>query len=78
MLYQVVILVCGMGMPMANCDRDTAYDVIVSPEQQPLGMCAVHGQQYIAGTAISLQDSYVKVQCRASGSVAYAGKTAQN
>ena len=64
MLYQVIILVCGMGMPVADCNRATAYDVIVAPEPQTIAMCALHGQQYLAGTAIALEDSYVKVLCR--------------
>lgn len=70
MLYQVVVLVCGMGMPHGDCTRASAYDVIVAPEPQTLGMCAVHGQQYIAGTSLSLDDSYVKIQCRPSARTA--------
>lgn len=66
MLYQVIVLVCGMGMPHGECNRDSAFDVIVAPELQTLGMCGLHGQQYLAGTVIPLDDSYVKIQCRPS------------
>lgn len=66
MLYQVIVLVCGMGMPSYACDRSTASAVIVSPDPQTLGMCALHGQQYFADNAPAGDESYIKIMCRPS------------
>lgn len=63
MLYTVVILVCSTSLQISSCTRDTAYNVIVTPERQTLAHCGAHGQRYLAGTAISLDESYVKVLC---------------
>lgn len=66
MLMKVTILVCAMGLPRADCSVDTATAVIQGPDVQSPALCGLHGQAYIADTAIADyadDDHYVKIRC---------------
>lgn len=66
MLMKVTILVCAVGMPQADCSVDTATAVIQGPRVESPSMCGLHGQAYIADTAIADyadEDHYIKLRC---------------
>ena len=67
-MFEVVILVCSVSIAPADCQTDNAIDVIRGPDVANELMCGLHGQAYIASTALSPQstDEYVKVQCKRS------------
>ena len=63
MLYQVIVLVCASHFAHAECSHATAHDVIVVPERQSLMTCSLHGQAYVATTALSLDGTSIKILC---------------
>lgn len=50
-MFKVLILVCSVNLAPAECQINTALDVINGPEAQNELMCGFHGQAYIAETA---------------------------
>ncbi len=65
-MLTALVLVCSIGA--SSCDRDTATDVMRVPGEfaSPV-TCAMHGQAYVADTAIGInlgRDHFVKVVCR--------------
>lgn len=62
----VLILICALGIANVDCSTDTATVVVQGPEAGGPATCALHGQAYIAGTAIAeyLRDGhYLKLAC---------------
>lgn len=65
MLYTVFLVVCLSGMPVHECNRQTAVSVTAAPEKaRGLGYCAVLAQQYISDTALVPPGTYLKWYCR--------------
>jgi hypothetical protein len=64
-MFQVLVLICAAGMAPADCQRDTAIDVIRGPVAANEITCGLHGQAYVAETALGrdLEGAYVKIQC---------------
>ena len=65
-MFKVLILVCSINTTPADCQMDTAVDVISGPEAANQSMCGLYGQAYIADTALGAalrDDEYVKVKC---------------
>jgi hypothetical protein len=65
-MMKVTILVCAIGMPQADCSVDTATAVIQGPDAESLVTCGLHGQAYIADTAIADyadDEHYIKLRC---------------
>ena len=64
--FAMMILVCAAGMRPADCQLNSAVDVIAGPEAPNEIMCALHGQAYFAESALGVglrQGEYVKVLC---------------
>jgi hypothetical protein len=61
----VVILICSASLGRAECQLNTALDVIRGPNVANEMMCALSGQSTIAATAIAPDgsDEYVKIIC---------------
>ena len=64
-MLQVLILVCSIGIAPAECQTNTALEVIRGPEAANEMMCGLHGQAYIAQTSLVPRGSleYVKIKC---------------
>jgi hypothetical protein len=65
-VFKVLILVCSINLTPADCQTDTAVNVISGPEAGNQAVCGLYGQAYIANTALApaLHDGeYVKVKC---------------
>ena len=65
-MFQVLILVCSINLSPADCQTDTAVDVISGPEAGNQSVCGLYGEAYIADTALGSglrSDEYVKVKC---------------
>ena len=65
-MFKVLILVCSINTTPADCQMDTAVDVISGPEAANPSVCGLYGQAYIADTALGAalrDDEYVKVKC---------------
>jgi len=64
MMLNVTILVCSVGMQAADCQRDTAIDVINGPHAENEIQCALYGQQLLAQVAHLLSPgTYPKITC---------------
>ena len=50
-MFQVLILVCSVNLAPADCQVETALDLIKGPPVTSEVMCGLHGQAYIAQTA---------------------------
>ena len=68
-MLTALILVCSVAVTpeLRDCDRTNAIHLLQLPEEtgNPL-MCMMHGQAYLAGTAIGRElreDERVKVMC---------------
>ena len=65
-MFKVLILVCSINTTPADCQTDTALDVITGPEAANQSVCGLYGQAYIADTALGTKlpdNEYVKVKC---------------
>lgn len=65
MPIHIVILVCALATPRADCTRDTAIDVTQGPQVANELMCGKMGQAVLAGTAITPRPGieYAKLIC---------------
>lgn len=63
--YTIVILICSVNTDRADCQRDTAIDVVRGPRVENAMMCAMGGQTMIAQTALAHGDGqdYLKILC---------------
>ena len=70
-MFQVLILICSIGVSRSDCQIETATDVIQGPVVANEIMCALHGQAYIAPTAIAPRPDkeYVKLKCQRAPAV---------
>jgi hypothetical protein len=67
--YSVVILICSMGLSHADCQPDTALDVVRGPEVDNPVMCAFNAQTMMARTDLVQGGAqYLKVVCARSKS----------
>jgi hypothetical protein len=69
-MYQVLLLVCAVGLQRSECTIHTALDVIQGPEAPTLAACGLQSQAYLASTAIGREmgeDEYPKILCIDSG-----------
>ena len=65
-MLKVLILICATGLPQPECSIDTATAVVQGPEAASLMECSLHGQAYLAPTALAgyLTDGhYLKIRC---------------
>jgi len=64
-MFQIILLVCAMDISRADCQSDTALDVIRGPEVSNEMMCGFHGQAFLASTSLPPRAGreYMKVQC---------------
>jgi hypothetical protein len=68
-MFKVLILICSVSMSPPECQADNAIDVIQGPDSSSEVMCGLHGQAYLAETALGTrhrEDEYVKVKCTRS------------
>lgn len=74
-MFQVLVLICSLDLAPSQCRGDTALDVIRGPVVANEMMCGLHGQAYIAPTALPNRGAreYVKISCQRSRKV---GETA--
>ncbi|MDX1400324.1 MAG: hypothetical protein R3245_00235 [Kiloniellales bacterium] len=71
-LIQAVLLICATGMPRAECQPETAFDVIRAPDSTTFGLCGIQSQGYLASTAFSQyldKENYLKIVCTKSHEV---------
>jgi hypothetical protein len=68
-MFQVLILICAAGVAPADCQIETAIDVIHGPRVASEIMCGLHGQAYIAQTSLrpGRAGEYVKLACLRPG-----------
>lgn len=65
-MFKILILICSMQLSPADCQINSATDVISGPEAADEIACGLYGQAYIAETALGTsrrEDEYVKIQC---------------
>lgn len=64
-MFAVLILVCLASTPRAECQRETAIDVIAGPPAASEVQCGLYGQAYLAETALAVREGeYVKIRCQ--------------
>ena len=72
-MLKMLILVCAVGIAPADCRPQSALDVISGPDVASPVMCGLHGQAYIAETALANRrhdDEYLKIVCVPPGAKA--------
>ena len=60
---KVLLLICSVGTPQADCAPETALDILTGPDQ---GGCGMIAQAYLASTALGARmtgQEYLKVVC---------------
>lgn len=64
-MFQIIILICSMELSRADCQSESALDVIRGPEVASEMMCGFHGQAFLASTSLVPRPGrdYVKLQC---------------
>jgi hypothetical protein len=64
-MLQIMILVCSVNVPPADCQFETALDVISGPQVVSAISCGLQGQALIAETSIARRgpDEYMKIKC---------------
>jgi hypothetical protein len=64
-MFQVLILICSVGLAPGDCQVETALDVVRGPVAPNALLCGLHGQAYIAPTALAPRGpgEYVKIKC---------------
>lgn len=64
-MFQVLILICSVNLAPADCQIETALDLIKGPPAASEVMCGLHGQAYVAQTSLMphTASEYVKVKC---------------
>jgi hypothetical protein len=75
-MLTALVLVCSLAATpdLRECDQSNAVEVVRVPEEfSNPATCFMHGQAYLAGTALGRQvepDERVKVVCAPTGKVA--------
>lgn len=64
-MFKMLLLVCATGVSPADCQIETAIDVIHGPATASAAACAFQGQAQLADTALPIRpgESYLKVRC---------------
>jgi hypothetical protein len=65
-MLKMLILICAVGTAPADCRPQSALDVISGPDVASPVMCGLHGQAYVAETALANRrhdDEYLKIVC---------------
>ena len=66
-MVNAVLLICAVTVPRAECQPETALDVLVAPEATTTGLCGFQSQAYIASLRLSEtlgKTTYLKIQCK--------------
>jgi hypothetical protein len=65
MTYSILILICSINLGQADCQQDTAIDVVRGPHVESVMMCGMAGQAMIARTVLLRNDGqeYMKLLC---------------
>lgn len=64
MIYTVLIAVCMVSTPAADCQKPTAVDWIVAPETPAsVSGCMLHGMEYAAASRLVGHGAYAKIFC---------------
>ena len=66
-LVNAVLLICAAAIPRAECQPETALDVIVAPDATTVGLCGFQSQAYLASMRLSKtlgKGTYLKIQCK--------------
>lgn len=69
-MFRIVILICSIQLSPADCQINSATDVINGPEAYDSVECGLYGQAYVAETALGERrrdDEYLKVSCLRTG-----------
>ena len=66
--YSVLILICGLNTGHADCQPETAIDVMRGPRTESAMMCMMAGQAMVAQTVLAPREGleYVKIICAPS------------
>lgn len=64
-MFQILILVCAVGVAPTDCQPETALDIINGPSATSEMICGMHGQAYVAQTSLRphTDGEYVKIKC---------------
>ncbi|WP_119304363.1 hypothetical protein [Dongia deserti] len=64
-MFQIMMLVCSISIPPADCQTDTAIKIILGPEAANEVQCGLYGQAYFAemGQYKLTGGEYLKVTC---------------
>lgn len=67
--YTILVLICALNVSHADCQPDTAYDVMRGPRVENAQMCGMMGQALVAQTSLAPRDGleYMKIVCTPSG-----------
>lgn len=70
-MFQVLILICSASLLRSECQIENALDVVRGPMVASEAMCGMHGQAYVAPTAMAPRgpDEFVKIRCMPSTAV---------
>jgi hypothetical protein len=67
MMLHSLILICAAAVAQPDCAAETAAVVVQGPDVASLATCGLHGQAYLAHTALAgyLQEGhYLKISCQ--------------
>ena len=64
-MLQIMILVCSVNLAPADCQLETALDIISGPQVASVISCGLHGQALIAATSVARRGpgEYIKIRC---------------
>lgn len=64
-MFKMLLLICATGVSPADCQTETAIDIIQGPTTASAAACAFQGQAELAGTALPIRpgETYLKVRC---------------
>jgi hypothetical protein len=71
-MLNMLILVCAVSIPSADCQPRTALDIIRGPDVASPVECGLYGQAYVAETALAGRNShaeYLKIVCAPPGAL---------
>ena len=63
-MLQVLILICAQNMTAAECQMNTALDIVSGPQVASVAACAMQSQALLAqGTLLRNKGEYAKFRC---------------
>ncbi len=68
-LIKAILLICATSVPRAECQPETAHDVMRAPDSTTFGHCGLQSQGLLASTALSqslAEGHYLKILCTRS------------